>query len=306
MNKSFPHHESDCHHYIFEGLNFTIEEINALLLSIQEKVNRGEIKDGLSAYDIAVKNGYKGTEEEWLLSLKGDKGEPLRYQDLTPEQIEELQLPAILAAKRADEAIKTLVFETETKTDKVIKDAQKVVEASDKVVQETKANTQKLISDTQKKTDNLISETQKETSKAIAQVNLASEVAIENSKMQWYPNVNEEGDLSWQRSKQENPPEPVNIKGPKGNDGLSGSLEEVNIVVVEDLSGGAGEPGKSYVLGASVGPELEKLLKRNTLSIEYDEETGDFYSVTDVDDSVVQDVGMDANGDLYANFNYDV
>jgi hypothetical protein len=29
---------------------------------------------GLSAYQIAVKDGFVGTEEEWLLSLKGDKG----------------------------------------------------------------------------------------------------------------------------------------------------------------------------------------------------------------------------------------
>ena len=27
--------------------------------------------NGKSAYDIAVKNGYIGTEQEWLLSLKG-------------------------------------------------------------------------------------------------------------------------------------------------------------------------------------------------------------------------------------------
>ena len=29
---------------------------------------------GLSAYDIAVKNGFKGTEQEWLASLQGDDG----------------------------------------------------------------------------------------------------------------------------------------------------------------------------------------------------------------------------------------
>lgn len=34
---------------------------------------RGE--QGLSAYDIAKKNGYTGTEAEWLAYLKGDKGE---------------------------------------------------------------------------------------------------------------------------------------------------------------------------------------------------------------------------------------
>lgn len=32
-------------------------------------------KDGLSAYEIAVKNGFVGTEIEWLESLKGDAGE---------------------------------------------------------------------------------------------------------------------------------------------------------------------------------------------------------------------------------------
>lgn len=29
---------------------------------------------GLSAYEIAVKNGFEGTEEEWLASLKGKDG----------------------------------------------------------------------------------------------------------------------------------------------------------------------------------------------------------------------------------------
>ena len=28
----------------------------------------------LSAYGIAVKNGYRGTEEEWLESLRGESG----------------------------------------------------------------------------------------------------------------------------------------------------------------------------------------------------------------------------------------
>jgi hypothetical protein len=30
--------------------------------------------DGLSAYEIALKNGFEGTEEEWLESLKGEDG----------------------------------------------------------------------------------------------------------------------------------------------------------------------------------------------------------------------------------------
>ena len=31
-------------------------------------------KDGLSAYEIAVKNGFKGSETEWLASLVGPRG----------------------------------------------------------------------------------------------------------------------------------------------------------------------------------------------------------------------------------------
>lgn len=32
-------------------------------------------KDGKSAYEVAVKNGFKGTEAEWLESLVGEKGD---------------------------------------------------------------------------------------------------------------------------------------------------------------------------------------------------------------------------------------
>ena len=35
----------------------------------------GTGEDGASAYEIAVANGFEGTEEEWLESLKGDKGD---------------------------------------------------------------------------------------------------------------------------------------------------------------------------------------------------------------------------------------
>ena len=85
------------HPYHFEGLNFTVEEINALLASIQDKVNRGEIKDGASAYEIACKHGYTGTEEQWLASLRGAK---LRFEDLSEADIKELQKPVIEAGEK--------------------------------------------------------------------------------------------------------------------------------------------------------------------------------------------------------------
>lgn len=67
--------------------------------------------DGKSAYEVAVKNGFKGTESEWLGTLKGDafeysdftaeqlynlrgpkgaKGDPFTYEDFTQEQLDEL------------------------------------------------------------------------------------------------------------------------------------------------------------------------------------------------------------------------
>ena len=32
------------------------------------------VGDGLSAYEVAKKNGYEGTATEWLASLKGETG----------------------------------------------------------------------------------------------------------------------------------------------------------------------------------------------------------------------------------------
>lgn len=45
---------------------------------------------GKSAYTIAIENGFKGTEKEWLSSLKGN---PFTYSDFTPEQLAQLVGP---------------------------------------------------------------------------------------------------------------------------------------------------------------------------------------------------------------------
>lgn len=61
---------------------------------LRGKLSGLETIQGYSAYEVAVINGFKGTEEEWLASLKGDKGdkgEPFRYEDFTEEQLEALK-----------------------------------------------------------------------------------------------------------------------------------------------------------------------------------------------------------------------
>lgn len=48
---------------------------------------------GKSAYAIAVAHGFQGTEQEWLNSLRGpkgnpgDKGDPFKFSDFTPDQL---------------------------------------------------------------------------------------------------------------------------------------------------------------------------------------------------------------------------
>lgn len=79
-----------------EGLDTETIDLGTSDMTVSFKGDRGD-----SAYEIAVKNGFKGTEEEWLASLKGD---PFTYEDFTPEQIKELQQPALEAAESANNA----------------------------------------------------------------------------------------------------------------------------------------------------------------------------------------------------------
>lgn len=48
--------------------------------------------DGMSAFEIALKNGYVGTETEWLASLKGDSG-PAGPQGIPGEKGEQGNTP---------------------------------------------------------------------------------------------------------------------------------------------------------------------------------------------------------------------
>lgn len=78
-------------------------ETNELILKLDKETTIPLIEGlGKSAYAIAVAHGFRGTEQEWLDSLKGlqgpqgepgPKGEPFRYEDFTAEQLEALKGP---------------------------------------------------------------------------------------------------------------------------------------------------------------------------------------------------------------------
>ena len=78
-------------------------ETNELILKLDKDSTLPLIEGlGKSAYSIAVAHGFRGTEQEWLDSLKGlqgpqgepgPKGDPFTYADFTAEQLEGLKGP---------------------------------------------------------------------------------------------------------------------------------------------------------------------------------------------------------------------
>ena len=60
---------------VSNGVDLTIVDKNGTQnVGIRNGTNGTNGNDGKSAYEIAVQNGYTGTEEEWLTSLKGADG----------------------------------------------------------------------------------------------------------------------------------------------------------------------------------------------------------------------------------------
>lgn len=81
-------------------LTLKFDEASAVALA--EKVGKEIVLPivegaGKSAYAIAVAHGFKGSEQAWLDSLRGakgdpgDKGDPFKFSDFTPEQLNALK-----------------------------------------------------------------------------------------------------------------------------------------------------------------------------------------------------------------------
>ena len=54
----------------------TYDALDARVSALERGGSGGTGVDGESAYEIALRNGFEGSEVEWLESLKGEKGEP--------------------------------------------------------------------------------------------------------------------------------------------------------------------------------------------------------------------------------------
>ena len=77
-------------------------------LTLEEFANNMEVAAGKSAYEVAVANGFEGTEEEWLASLQGEPGDPgdpgepgktpVKGEDYFTEADKEEMVAAVLAA----------------------------------------------------------------------------------------------------------------------------------------------------------------------------------------------------------------
>lgn len=63
---------------------------NAEGKTLQGKINSLKTIHGYSAYELAVINGFSGTEEEWLASLKGDKGDSYILTEADKQEIADL------------------------------------------------------------------------------------------------------------------------------------------------------------------------------------------------------------------------
>lgn len=90
-----------------ENLDFSIE-LNQTVIDVElnfSVLNIGSIsQSGKSAFDIAVENGFVGTEIEWLISLRGtdgsdgkdgtngQDGNDFKFSDFTPSQLNDLKV----------------------------------------------------------------------------------------------------------------------------------------------------------------------------------------------------------------------
>lgn len=233
-------------------LNLKQDVIKTVDVSVDNNVGvpSGIVTVNKSNISFAFKN---------LKGEPGEKGVAFTYDDFTPEQIQELQKPATDAAAAANQAAESATQAAQSAnqaTESANTAAENATAKGNEAVQiaTDKGNEATQIATTKGEEAVQLAQTSGEEAKQTA--NEASQQAIENSKMQWFPSVDSEGNLTWSRSSSETAPASVNIKGPQGNSGATGSTD--NIVVINDLNGGESTAEQLKVLAAEQGKVLNE------------------------------------------------
>lgn len=94
-------------------------ESNTLEIDVEVAGSGPRGVQGFSAYELAVQQGFEGTEEEWLASLKGERGEDYLLTDDDRQEIADIVI--------ADLDIKKLTWENiENKPNDIVYDAEYV------------------------------------------------------------------------------------------------------------------------------------------------------------------------------------
>lgn len=94
----------------------------------------------------------------------------------------------------------------------------------------------------------------------------AGEQAKDYGKRQWYPSVDADGNLEWEKSKSDAKPRATNIRGPQGTSGIMGEVPD--LTVVNSLDGGESEPGSVKVLAAEQGKILKEKIEEQKVEVD--------------------------------------
>lgn len=104
---------------ILDVIELELKEVKSNYKELEERVTNVENKttesiqgkDGKSAYEIAIENGFEGTQTQWLESLKGqegekgEKGDAFVYEDFTVEQLANLKGERGLQGEKGEQGL---------------------------------------------------------------------------------------------------------------------------------------------------------------------------------------------------------
>lgn len=151
---------------IDNGNRITITDING-----EKEIDVTNGIDGQSAYELALKNGFEGTEEEWLESLRYDHSD--EFEKLA-EQVKQDANSAADSATKAENAMN----EANTTAQENIEAINQASTNAQNAITTTKDNAVQAVQNAQQTAENAISTKQTEAIKAVEQAQSTAETTI--------------------------------------------------------------------------------------------------------------------------------